>query len=130
VTAVLDTSVLVRHFTHDDPVLGARASSYLGAANSGELILTDVVLTEMVVVLERYYGQPRAAITQAVRSLVAAPQIAIANAEIVTRAADLYEVGSSFVDAYAVAVAESEGCGVASFDRRIARQTKVPRIEP
>lgn len=44
--------------------------------------------------------------------------------------ADLYEVGCSFVDASAVAVAESEGCGVASFDRRIARQTKVPRIEP
>jgi predicted nucleic-acid-binding protein len=130
VTAVLDTSVLVRHFTHDDPVLGRRASQYLARANDRELILTDVVLAEMVVVLERYYRQTRTKISQAVRSLLAAPQIAVSDIVVVSRAADLYEGGSAFVDAHAVAVAEREGCGVASFDRRIVRRTKVLRIEP
>jgi predicted nucleic-acid-binding protein len=130
VTAVLDTSVLVRHFTHDDPALGRRASQYLARASGPELILTDVVLAETVVVLERYYRQPRSSISEAVRSLIAAPQIAISDSAVASRAADLYEGGNPFADAYAVAVAEREGRGVASFDRKITRRTNVPRIEP
>jgi predicted nucleic-acid-binding protein len=130
VTAVLGTSVLVRHFTHDDPVLGRRATEYLAAAGHRELLLTDVVLTETVIVLERYYQQARADIAQAVRSVLAAPQIAVADSAALSRATDLYEAGSAFVDAYCVAVAEREGVGVASFDRRIARDSSVRRIEP
>lgn len=128
--AVVDTSVLVRHFTHDDPVLGARATAYLGRAGPGELILADTVLAEMVVVLERYYRQPRATITRAVRALLSAPQAAVGDLATLHRAVDLFEGGSSFVDAYAVAVAEREGCAIASFDRRISRRSQVERIEP
>ena len=129
-TAVVDTSVLVRHFTHDDPVLGQRATRYLADASARELILTDVVLSEMVVVLERYYRQSRADITQAVRSLISAPQVSTADSTTLSRAADLYEGGSAFVDAYAVAVAERERCSIASFDKQITRRSGVQRIEP
>lgn len=128
--AVLDTNVLVRHFTHDDPALGARASQFLARAGARELILTDVVATETAVVLERYYQQPRAAITRALRSLIAAPQLVIASAQILSRAVDLFEAGASFVDAHAVATAEAEGCNIVSFDGRITRGTGVQRVEP
>jgi predicted nucleic-acid-binding protein len=129
-TAVVDTSVLVRHFTHDDPVLGQRATQYLARAAANELMVTTVVFAEMVVVLERYYRQTRTEITQAVRSLISAPQVATEDSATLGRAADLYEGGSSFVDAYAVAVAEREECDIASFDRRIARRSTIKRIEP
>jgi uncharacterized protein len=130
VTAVVDTSVLVRHFTHDDPVLGQRATNYLANAGVGELIVTEVVLAEMVVVLERYYRQLRPDITQVIRSLITAPQISTADSATLSRAADLYEGGSAFVDAYVVAVAERERCSVASFDKQITRRSGVQRIEP
>jgi predicted nucleic-acid-binding protein len=130
VTAVVDTSVLVRHFTHDDPVLGQRATQYLANAGAGELIVPEVVLAEMVVVLERYYRQSRPEITQAVRSLISAPQVSTADSRTLSRAADFYEGGSAFVDAYAVALAERERCSVASFDKQITRRSAVQRIEP
>ncbi len=56
--------------------------------------------------------------------------MAVADLGVASRAADLYEAGGSFVDAYAVAVAEREACGVANFDRRITRRSNVKRIEP
>lgn len=129
-TVVLDTSVLARHFTHDDPVLGQRATQYLARAATNELLVTDVVLAEMVVVLERYYRQTRVTISQALRSLISAPQVATEGIATLARAADLYEGGSSFVDAYSVAVAERERCDIAGFDRRIARRSRVRRVEP
>lgn len=129
-TAVLDTSILVRHFTHDDAVLGARASAYLASAGPKELLLTDVVAADTAIVLERYYRQPRPTITRALRSLIAAPQMSVPNAQVLSRAVDLYEAGASIVDALAVATAEGESCDLASFDRRITRGTRVRRIEP
>ena len=128
--AVLDTSVLVRHFTHDDAVLGRRATDFIARAEPQDLLLTDVVVAELVVVLERYYKQPRSAISEAVRSLVSAPQVSTFDAQTLSRAVDLYEDRRAFVDAYALAVAEREGCGVISFDRRIARRTRIQRVEP
>lgn len=128
--AVLDTNVLVRHFTHDDPELGERATRYLAEAGAGELLLTDVVLAEMAIVLERYYQQPRPDVAAAMRALLAAPQVVVADAATLGRATDLYEGGSAFVDAYVVAVAERVSQAVASFDRRIARGSRVRRVEP
>lgn len=128
--AVLDTNVLVRHFTHDDPVLGKRATDFIAGAAPRGLILTDVVVAELAVVLQHYYKQPRPAIAEAVRSLLSAPQIATIDAETLTRAVDLYESERAFVDAYALAIAERERCGIVSFDRRIARRTGIERVEP
>jgi predicted nucleic-acid-binding protein len=130
VKVVVDTNVLVRHFTHDDAVLGRRATSFIERAAPGDLVLTDVVVAELVVVLERYHKQNRSAVTEAVRSLVSAPQVSTLDAQTLSRAVDLYEDRRAFVDAYALAVAEREGCGLASFDRRIARRTEIPRVEP
>ncbi len=128
--AVLDTNVLVRHFTHDDAVLGRRATDFIARAAPQDLVVTDVVVAELVVVLERYYKQPRSAVTEAVRSLLSAPQVSTVDVATLSRAVDLYEDGRAFVDAYVLAVAEREGCGVASFDRRIARRTTIERVEP
>ena len=66
----------------------------------------------------------------ALRSLLSAPQIATFDAATLSRAVDLYEGERAFVDAYALAVAEREGCGIVSFDRRIARRTSIDRVEP
>ena len=52
--AVLDSSVLVRHFTHDVPAQGRRATAFLGAAGVSQLLLTDVVMAETAVVLDHH----------------------------------------------------------------------------
>jgi predicted nucleic acid-binding protein len=118
------------YLTHDDPVLGKRATDYIARAGSRELILSDVVVAELAIVLQRYYKQPRAAVAGGLRSLLGAPQIATLDAETLRRAIDLYEDERAFVDAYALAVAEREGCGIVSFDRRIVRRTSIERVEP
>lgn len=127
---VLDTNILVRHFTHDDPVLGRRATDFIARAADRELILTDVVAAELAIVLERYYKAARPAVATAIRSLLGASQVQTVDAQTLSRAVDLYEGDRAFVDAYALAVAERERCAIVSFDRRIARRTHVERIEP
>ena len=128
--AVLDTNVLVRHFTHDNPVLGRRATDFIAGAGPRELVLADVVVAELAVVLERYYNQPKAAVAAALRSLLSASQVATLDADTLSRAVDLYEDERAFVDAYALAVAERERCAILSFDRRINRRTGIQRLEP
>ena len=128
--SVLDTNVLVRHFTHDDPVLGRRATDLIARAADRELILTDVVAAEMAIVLERYYKATRPAVATAIRSLLGASQVQTVDAQTLSRAVDLYEDDRAFVDAYALAVAERERCAIVSFDRRITRRTGVERLEP
>src|SRR5262249_43166737 len=51
-TALLDTNVLIRHFTADPPAQARRATAYLKAAPAGELTLLDLHVAECVYVLE------------------------------------------------------------------------------
>lgn len=62
VTVLLDTNVLVRHFTGDPPEQAHRATSCVREAGTNELLLLDVHMAECVYVLEGPYRQPRSAV--------------------------------------------------------------------
>jgi predicted nucleic acid-binding protein len=130
-SAFVDTNVLVRHLTADPPDLAARATAYL-AADTTELLLTDVVAAETAYVLESFYGAPRSDIAQALRSLVAFRSVVCVDPALLLRAVEVYETARiDFAEAYLVACAESTGIAtIASFDRSIDRVGTVERIEP
>jgi predicted nucleic acid-binding protein len=129
-TAFLDTNVLVRYVTDDPPEQAIRAARYL--AGTADLILPDLIVAEVAYVLESFYEAPRDRVATALRGILGLPPIRVADAELLLRAIEVYEVHRlDFADAYLVASAERSGVGaVASFDRDIERVGTVRREEP
>jgi predicted nucleic-acid-binding protein len=132
VRAWVDTNVVIRHLTGDPPDMARRASQFLAEARPGELLLADLVLAEIVYVLESVYDVDRPAVSEAARSIITFPAIAVTDPELLLRAVEVYETDRlDFAEAYLVACAERSGIGsVASFDKAIRRATSVRLLEP
>jgi predicted nucleic acid-binding protein len=130
-TAFVDTNVLVRHLTGDPPDMASRATRYLGDSTI-VLLLVDAVAAELVFVLESYYRRPRAAVADAIRSVIGFRSIRVVDPDLLHRAIEVYEHDRlDFPEAYLVACAERSGVNrVVSFDRTIDRVITVRRIEP
>jgi predicted nucleic-acid-binding protein len=132
VTAWVDTNVLVRHLTGDPPAMARRATRFLASAESGELLLADLVLAEVVYVLESVYELDRPAVANAARAIVTFPAIAVDDPELLLRAVEVYENDRlDFAEAYLVASAERSGVrAVASFDKTVRRVSSIELIQP
>jgi predicted nucleic acid-binding protein len=129
VTVLLDTNVLVRHFTDDPPDLAVRARAFLRAGEG--LFLADLVVAEVVYVLESYYEATRTTVARHVRSALGSPTIDVADAPMLLRALEFYEFERlDFPEACLAALAEGTGALVASFDRSLDRVDTVTRVEP
>ena len=131
-TGWLDTNVLVRHLTGDPPALARRATRLLEGAGSGELLLADLVVAELVYVLESVYELDRSAVAVAARAAVTFPAVTVADAELLLRAIEVYETDRlDFAEAYLVASAERTGVStVISFDKTVRRVRSVTLVEP
>ncbi len=68
----LDTNVVVRYLTQDDPVQAARATEAIedAADRDDRLFLSGAVLCELVWVLESAYGYERAEVTEVVERVL------------------------------------------------------------
>jgi predicted nucleic-acid-binding protein len=129
-SAVLDTSVLIRHLTGDPPAQARRATAFLQRAD--ELLVPDLIVAEVVYVLESFYEVRRRRVAELVRAIIGFPAIVVVDAPLLLRALEVYEVDRiDFAEAYLVASAEASGVEtIASFDRSIDRVTTVRRLEP
>lgn len=130
-TRLLDTNVVVRHFTGDPPEQARRATAFLRDADPQELLLVDLVAAEIVFVLQSVYKQSRANVSQLLRSVLALPAVRCESRSLLQRAIELYEAGYDFTDAYLVAVAEAGSVPeIVSFDQGIRNMANVSRVEP
>lgn len=129
-SAFLDTNVLIRHLTGDPPAQARRATAFLAAAE--ELLLPDLIVTEVVHVLESYYEVERGRVAELVRAIIGFPAVVVVGQALLLRALEVYEVDRlDFAEAYLVASAEASGVGkIASFDRSIDRVATVRRVAP
>lgn len=129
-SAFLDTNVLIRHLTGDPPAQARRATAFLAAAE--ELLLPDLIVTEVVHVLESYYEVERGRVAELVRAIIGFPAVVVVDQALLLRALEVYEVDRlDFAEAYLVASAEASGVGkIASFDRSIDRVATVRRVAP
>jgi predicted nucleic acid-binding protein len=120
-SAILDTSVLIRHLTGEPPRKARQATRRL--AEEQDLVLTDVVMAQCAQVLRAVYGLDRARIALLLRSAMALPAIVTPERELLELALFLYERQRvDFTDAYLSAVATRSGVRrVLSFDRDFDR---------
>ena len=133
-TVAVDASVVVRFLTGDDKTQSAAAADLFRAAQSGtlRLVIPTSTVQEAVYVLERLYHLRAAEIASKLISLLAIPNVDPADARWVTEALQCYRVRScDFGDALLCAFAQSEGCGVATFDKGVPGEfPEVPARSP
>lgn len=120
----IDTNVLVRFLTADDPVqspIAQRLIESLSEAAPG-LICREVMI-ETVWVLERAYGFDRAGITKALEGLLEARELVIEAADAIGLALHRYgKGGAGFADHLIGVITTQAGCETLyTFDRKAAQ---------
>lgn len=129
----LDTNVLVRYLTLDDPEQSARATDLIeGAARDGvPLFVSAVVLCEIVWVLERAYGYRRPEIAIALEGLLRAAQLRFSDAALLWSAvADYRDGGADFADHVIGRQGVAAGCeATVTFDRALTHDPAFRLLE-
>jgi predicted nucleic-acid-binding protein len=121
----LDTNVLVRVVTADDPEQLAIALEVL---RSGDLWVCKTVLLETEWVLRYSYDLPPAAILEALRRLLGYPGLQVEDRGAVLQAISLFESGMDFADALHLA-SSADAQRFATFDRTLAKSAGKSRQE-
>jgi predicted nucleic-acid-binding protein len=123
----LDTNVLVRVITRDDP---AEAEAAAEVMRSGELWLPKTVVLELVWVLSYTYGLERTSIVVALSRLMGLEHLRVENAPAVALAVRCYEQGMDFADA--LHLVSSDGADeLVTFDRKLASRSRaIPGLAP
>ena len=123
----LDTNLLVRFITGDDPELAAVAARLIRGRCTAESpgYVGVPVLVELVWVLRRGYRYDKAAVIQVIRKLLGAAELVVESTEVVQLALRDYESGTADFADYLIGRA-NRACGCArtyTLDRRAARSS-------
>lgn len=126
---VVDTDVVIRFLTGDDPIKSARFKKRLDC--NEPLFLSDVTFAEIYWTLHSFYKFPNDKIVQALESLLNFDCVR-ANRLLLDKAVEiLLESNLSFVDSYTATTALLENDGrVLSYDRGFDKIVGVTRKEP
>ena len=128
----LDTNVLIRYLTRDNPEQAEAASVLLEAltADNPGFICREVAL-EIVWVLERAYRFTREQIANVVMELVSTDALVIEDADDIARSAIAYRLGGAdFSDFMILAAANRVGAQpLYTLDRRFARLDGTELVE-
>ena len=119
----LDTNVLVRFLTEDDPVQARRAAAWIAtlAARGERGFISAVVLCELSWVLRGAYDVSKGDLLLTLDRLLATSQFVIGDKDVVRRALDAYRAGGAdFADYVIGALHRAAGCDrTVTFDRRL-----------
>lgn len=130
----LDTNVLLRYLTADDPEKARRALALLTRVERGEerIETSPLVIFETVFTLQRQYQMPRDRIRRVISDLISLRGFGLPGKQLFRRALDLYaSTDLSFTDAYNAAYMISRGLPqIYSWDTDFDKAPGITRIEP
>jgi predicted nucleic-acid-binding protein len=117
----LDTNVLVRYLTHDEPMQYSKAAAFIDAATGrGEqFVVNTAVLCELVCVLGTAYGYSREEIARALEQIFATAQFEVERLDEARQAlGDFRSTKAGFSDALIGRINRSLGAEhTVTFDR-------------
>jgi predicted nucleic-acid-binding protein len=116
----VDTNILVRLITHDDPHQFARAESYI---TTGAWVST-VVLAETSWVLRSVYGLDDHRVATVVEMLLRHEHLSMQDADVVSSALDRFRASTApgFTDCLVLEIARKAGhLPLGTFDRRLSK---------
>ena len=125
----IDTNVVVRYLTGDDPGQAARARAIVDAGN---VFVGTTVLLETEWVLRSAYGLSSESVADALLAFSGLPGVSLENPALLAEALGRVRNGMDFADALHLGAAANCG-GMLTFDRRFietARTDAVRVTEP
>ena len=122
----LDTNILVRYFTHDQPAqttLVLEVMDSLTPAKPGFISL--LVLVELVWVLERFFRTTRLEVAQTLETLMRSKEIVVERTEIAWQALRTFQASNrGFADCLIERCGRAAGCEYTlTFDQRASQTT-------
>lgn len=125
----IDTNIVVRYLTGDDPGQAEKAKKVIGA---GDVFVGTTVFLESEWVLRSVYGFSGSDVASALRAFAGLPTIEAESPALLAEALDRMERGMDFADA--LHLGSAAGCeAMLSFDREFveaARNEAVIVMEP
>jgi len=123
----LDTNLLARRVTNDDPQPAEQVADLIDSSTACFVPIT--VVLELEWVLRGAYKLPPAAVIHAFEGLMDITQLHLEQQDLVRQALEHHRQGLDFADA--LHLLRSEGCGAfLSFDRSLAQQASKHRLSP
>ena len=121
----LDTNVLVRYLTQDDPPQARRANAFIDrAVRDGQRLHLDViVLCEVVWVLGGAYGTMKHAVAEALEKILDTAQFHVEDRDLLRDAVGLFRAGPGDFADYVLGLRNrGVGCGgTATFDKALRK---------
>ena len=127
----VDTNVLIRLLTRDEPIQARAAEAWVSAA--GQVWVSHVVLAECMWVLESVYARSRVQLVAAIETLIDHRTIVLEDTDAVSDALEEFRdrAAPGFSDCLVLALARRAGhLPLATFDRRLGRLEDAVRIGP
>ena len=125
----IDTNIVVRYLTGDDPEQASRARAVV---EGGDVFVGTTVLLESEWVLRSVYGYSGPEVAAALRAFAGLPGVSVESPAMLAEALDCTENGMDFADALHLgAAARCEA--MLTFDRRfieLAKDSPLPVTEP
>jgi len=119
----LDTNVLVRYLTQDDPAQARRATRAIEepTENGGDFFITCVVMCELVWVLREAYNYPQGAVADVLEQILRTAQFRFESKDQLWLALHDYRQGKAdFADYLIGRICTQRGCEkVLTFDKAI-----------
>jgi predicted nucleic-acid-binding protein len=128
----LDTNVLARYVTQDDPKQSPKATRLIESlSHDDQGFVSLVVVVELVWVLASCYEAERAAIAQVLETLLRTKAIVVESSDIVWQALRAYRSGTAdFPDLLIARAAGKAGCAsTLTFDKGAAKQAGMQLID-
>jgi|ERR1700686_772590 len=118
----LDTNIVVRYLTHDDPAQTAKAIGLFASLSADAPgFLSLIVLVESIWVLERSYGFEKDEIAHVLETFLRGREVIVERAELVSQALRTFNAtGVNFSDCLIERCGHAAECEyTATFDRRV-----------
>ncbi|MFH1856646.1 MAG: type II toxin-antitoxin system VapC family toxin [Candidatus Omnitrophota bacterium] len=130
----LDTNVILRYLTCDDPEKAKKCGKLFKKAvdNKETLCISTMVVAEIVWTLEKAYKLSRSEIADCVQKILNTPNFHVDEKDILLVAITLYELKKiDFIDAYHVVFMKNKGIEfIYSYDSHFDLVSDLKRIEP
>jgi predicted nucleic-acid-binding protein len=120
----LDTNIVMRYLTHDDPAQAAKAMRLMNSLSPEERgFLSLVVIVELVWVLQDRYRFPKDEIVSTLDTLLRSKELMVERADVVWKAVQKFRISrSDFADCLIQRSAQAAGCEhTITFDQDAAR---------
>lgn len=126
---IIDTNLLIRFFTEDDPIKATKVKKLLNSKD--KILLLDVVVAECVWVLSSLYKLSPEEIEDMLVAVIELESV-VTNKQALRLALDIWvRENIEFIDAYEIAMSAELGVDVIySYDKKLAKASEIKVKEP